>query len=949
MAGGSMAVRFQLLGQVEARVNGRALDIGHARQRCVLAALLVDANRPVPADQLVERVWADRLPHRAPNALSGYVSRLRRILAAANEVRIERRFQGYVLTVDPLTVDLHRFQHLVEQARAAGENQDAVALFAQALGLWQGDAFGSLDTPWINSVRDALSQQCLAAELDRNDLELRCGHHTELLSELSAKAAVHPLDERLIGQLMVAMYRCGRQAEALDRYHQLRQRLADGLGTDPSPPLQRLYHQILTADPALAIPVASAPRAGNLPAELTSFVGRREEMAKLTRLLSTTRLVTLTGVGGVGKTRLAARAAAAVRQAFPDGVWVVELAEVADPALVAQTVADALGVRDVSARQPLVVLTEYLKEQRLLLILDNTEHLLGACAELVTALLHATAGLRILVTSRQPLRVAGEHTVTVSPLPIPQQTPRPEAVTLFADRAAAMVPGDFAITADNQAAVRQLCQRLDGIPLAIELAAARLRTLSLPQLLSRLDDRFRLLTTGYRTALPRQQTLWATVDWSFDLCSTREQLLWRRASVFAGSFGLEAIEHVCSGDGLASEDMLDLLDGLVDKSVLIAEEHSGAVRYRLLETLRQYGQHKLRDADEEPTLRRRHADWYLRLVEQGEVEWFGPRQIEWFTRTRLEHANLRGALEFCLSTPGETKTGLRMAAALCFYWIACGFVREGRHWLDRALAVAVEPSEVRAKALWVNGWITTTQGELAAGEALLAECHELARQLGDEVASAHALHKLGLVTLFGGDMSGGVAFMEEALTRLRALGELNSYGIMAQVQLAMTSSLQGKVDRAAELAQQAHEICAARDERWIRSSALYALARIEWRRGHLEWATNYGCESLRIKQTLNDLVGIVLVVEQLAWIAASGDQHKRAAVLLGAAHRIWPAVGLPLFGSKYHIAAHEECEERARQALGDLTFKAAFRSGTDLTLAKTIAYALHPAGQPGPT
>ncbi|MGH4002404.1 MAG: BTAD domain-containing putative transcriptional regulator [Pseudonocardiaceae bacterium] len=961
-----MAVEFRLLGDIEARIDDRVVDIGHARQRCVLVALLIEANRPVSADQLVEHVWADRLPHRPHSALSAYVSRLRQVLAATDEVRITRQSGGYVLTIDPMAVDLHRFLYLIRQARTADRSQDAAVLFAQALELWRGQAFATLDTPWINTVRDALEVERLAAELDHNDLELRRGHHTELLSNLSTRAAAHPLDERLAGQLMLALYRRGRQADALEYYQELRLRLADELGIDPSPPLQQLYQQILIADQALAIPLTSAAtpeRVGNLPAEVASFVNRRQEIAEVTRLLSAARLVTLTGVGGVGKTRLALRVAADLRPAFTDGVWVIELARVNDPAMVAHTVVDALGVRDQSPRRPLAVLTEYLRERRMLLLLDNAEHLLDVCAALVDELLRAASGVRILVTSRQPLRVAGEHVLAVAPLSVPdssltlsaeagtqeagtQEVGTQEAgaqfaaMTLFADRAATTVSGGFAITQGNQAAVAQLCHRLDGIPLAIELAAARLRSLSPAQLLSRLDDRFQLLTTGHRTALPRQQTLRATVDWSFDLCSPQEQRLWMRVSVFAGSFGLEAAEDVCSGEGLAAEDVLDVLDGLVDKSVLIREEHSEVVRYRLLETLRQYGQHKLRAAGEETPPRRRHADWYLRLTEQGEQEWFGPHQMTWFTSLRVEHANLRTAFDFCLTTPGKTQNGLRMAAALCFYWIACGLVREGRHWLDRALTLASEPSRARAKALWVNGWIMITQGDLPEGESTLRECQDLARQLGDEIALAHAMHKLGLTTLFGGNMSHGVTLMEDALARFRALGELNSIVVMAQAQLAMTSSFEGDVDHLVELCREARTICEAHGERWALSATLYALARVEWRRGQLGQATAYARESLRIKQIFNDIVGIVLLVEQLAWIAATSGEEKRAAVLLGAAHRIWPTVGLSLFGSKYHIAAHEECEARARRTLGNLLFETAFRYGTDLTLAQTVAYAL---------
>jgi predicted ATPase/DNA-binding CsgD family transcriptional regulator len=686
-------------------------------------------------------------------------------------------------------------------------------------------------------------------------------------------------------------------------------------------------------------------RVGNLPAEVSSFVDRREEIAETKRLLSVTRLLTLTGVGGVGKTRLALRVAADLRRAFANGVWLVELAGLQNPHLVVDTVVEALGIDDRSTRGQLAVLIHYLRGRQLLLVLDNCEHLRSACAILVDALLRAAKGLRVLATSRQVLDTDGERAWQVPPLPAPDpDLPLPPragarypALALFAERATAR---GFVITADTQGPVARICHRLDGIPLAIELAAVRLRTMQPEQILQRLDDRFGLLTAGTRTALPRHQTLRAAIEWSFDLCTREEQLLWARASVFADGFDLATAEEVCAGDGLAADVILDLVAGLVDKSVLICEEHAGTMRYRLLDTLRQYGRERLRYAGEQEGVRRRHRNWYLRLAEQGEAEWFGPHQATWFARMRLERANIRAALDFCLSEPDEIRTGLRMAAALWFYWSACGFPREGRHWLDRALALDTGPTREGVRARWANGWIALQQGHIADGESTLTECRALARQLGDASTLAHATHRLGFAALLRGDLSRAVALLEESLTRFRFLGELNSLVIMAQVGLAAANVHQGDLDRAMMLCEEARAICEGHGEQWARSYALYYLAYAEWGRGETQKAAAHAAESLRIKRTFHDIVGIVLVVDLLAWTAAAEGMGERAARLLGVAHQLWSTVGLPRLGSEKWNTPHKACEARARRGLGNAAFEAAFQRGNELALDEALEYAL---------
>ncbi|MBP2328967.1 non-specific serine/threonine protein kinase [Kibdelosporangium banguiense] len=676
---------------------------------------------------------------------------------------------------------------------------------------------------------------------------------------------------------------------------------------------------------------------------------RRRELSEIRRLLSATRLLTLTGVGGVGKTRLALRVAAGVRRAFTDGVWLVELAALQDQTLLEQTVADTVGLRDQSARPPREVLVDYLRDKQLLLVLDNCEHLVDRCAGLATDLLPVAPGLRILATSRHALRVLGEHIFAVPSLPLPnpeRMSPGKlvgnEAIRLFAERATLVRPG-FEVTTDNRTTLARICRRLDGLPLAIELAAARLRVFSPEQILHRLDDRFRLLRAGWREVPARHETLRAVVDWSYGQCSSAEQALWARVSVFAGGFDLDAAETVCTGDGIHRDQVLDLVAGLVDKSILIREDHDHGLpaRYRLLDTLRHYGRHTLRAAGAEAVLRRRHRDYYLDLAERGEAEWFGPTQRRVAARIRGEHPNLQAALEFCLSTPGESQTGLCMAAALFFYWFSCGFVAEGRHWLDRALAQDTEPSRTRATALWRNTILAIVQGDLPAATAMAPQCRDWAQQHDDQTMLAYALFIQGAVAWCSGDFRRARALLEDAVARFDTLGELNTTVIMAYSALATTAVFQGDLARAITLCRQACALCEQRGEHWARGRMLNTLAFTEWTRGEVALASTHTKDGLRAAHVFHDIFGRALTIEQLAWIAGTAGEDERAAVLLGVAQQLWPLVGGdPLFGSSRHLAAHETCEQQARRTLGDRAFQAAFARGADLDLDQAIAYAL---------
>ncbi|MET9341046.1 LuxR C-terminal-related transcriptional regulator [Nonomuraea sp. NPDC003804] len=689
-----------------------------------------------------------------------------------------------------------------------------------------------------------------------------------------------------------------------------------------------------------------------LPAELTSFVGRRREIAEVKRLLAGSRLVTLVGVGGVGKTRLARRVAADVRRAFRDGVCVIELAALESPDLLVQTLIESFGIANLSTRPPIEVLTGHLRDKQMLMVLDNCEHLLHECAVAAETLARAAPGLRILATSRQVLGVAGEQTMVVPSLPVPdgdierlsrESMEQSDAVRLFVERAGAVAPG-FGITDDNWEAVLRICRSLDGIPLAIELAAVRLRVVSVHQLLARLEDRFQLLTTGSRVLLPRQRTLRALIDWSHTLCTEQEQRLWARLSVFSGSLDLEAAERVCAGDGVAAEEIVDLVCGLVDKSILIREEDGAHARYRLLETIRQYGRDRLREAGQEDTLRRRHRDWYQDLAVRAHHAWFGPDQVSWYARLRTEHDNLRTALDYCLAVPGQAASGLVIAAALRFYWIASDSPQEGRSWFKRLLAADRRPTPVRARALCVEARLAVLQSDFATAATLLGEGRHLARRFDDPATMGAAMYVAGLAALLQRDLPSALTLLGGALDHSRRTGD--AIGVVnSLIYLATVHSLLGQSRKAVDRFEECLAICEPRRENWFRSYALWTYGIEVWKQGDTRRAVAMEREAVRLKEPFDDRLGVALCIEVLAWTSCGDGEAERAALLLGALREIWRSFGGPLFG--YLADHHDACELAARRTLGTRAFETALRRGMGLTLADALEYAMRedrPAG-----
>ncbi|WP_327584057.1 LuxR C-terminal-related transcriptional regulator [Nonomuraea sp. NBC_00507] len=678
-----------------------------------------------------------------------------------------------------------------------------------------------------------------------------------------------------------------------------------------------------------------------LPAELTSFIGRRHEVAMVKRLMADARMVTLTGPGGVGKTRLALRVAADLRRAFPDGVWLVELGELSYPALLPQTVVAALNIQDHSARPPIQVLTDRLREQRALVLLDSCEHVLNESAMLAQTLLSSAPELRILATSRQLLGIASEHVFAVPTLPGPDSEhggphPLSDAARLFAERAEAVVPG-FTVTNENRDIVERICRRLDGLPLAIELAAVRLRALSVHQLLDRLDDRFRLITTRSTVTAPRHRTLRALIDWSYDLCTEHERLLWARISVFRGSLDLEAAEAVCAGDGIARDEIVNLVGGLTEKSVLIREEHPWGVRYRLLDTIRQYGKERLIASGQDQELKRRYRDYYRELSREARAQHFGPAQIKLLNRLRVEHPNLRTALEYCHAE--HAGLCIDMASDLLYHWISSSHLGEGRDWLERGLADTAGLCEVRARALWACGRLAIIQGDLASAVERLAESRELGERLGLEPVLGYVAQYSGMIAMEEGDTASAVSSFQEALDRHRAVTDPEGE-VQALTWLTFAYSVLGDSERAVAAAEEGIAVCDAHGESWHKSYAMMALGVELWRQGDTPRATDLQQQSLRFFHAVDDSVGVGGNVEVLAWIAASERDFTRAGELLGILRNIWEPIGVPLLGIGHLIRYHDECEARTRRALGERAFQAAVERGAKLSREQAVAYAL---------
>jgi predicted ATPase/DNA-binding CsgD family transcriptional regulator len=671
-------------------------------------------------------------------------------------------------------------------------------------------------------------------------------------------------------------------------------------------------------------------RSAALPAEVSSFVGRRRELAQLASQLRAARLVTVTGPGGVGKTRVTLRAAAECAGQFADGLCLAELAGLREPELLPLTVASRLGLPDQDTRSQLDAILDYLGKRQVLLILDGCEHLVEASAGMVTMLLRETTDVTVIATSRQPLDVAGEHICQIPPLPVPEpgthDAGHGDAVELFAQRAAAVVPG-FGISEGNRDDVIRLCQRLDGIPLAIELATVRLRAVPLKQLAGRIDDRFRLLTGERRAALPHHRTLRTATQWSYELCSPAEQLLWVRLSVFAGPFDASAAEQVCAGEPLASRDILPTLIGLVDKSVVLRVAGDSPTRYRQLDTIREFGSEKLAEAGGDAAVRDRHIGRYLAMARYLGAHPAGEDQIPCYRELLAEHADVRAALNYAFGRPGYDTEAAHLATDLYAYWQTSGLLSEGRYWMAKVLDRFPSPSPERAWALVRTGVLANLQGEIGDALAVLAEGIPIAEQLGETMAAGRGYSHRTLALAIAGRPAEAAAAGAKAEELLLAVDDTGGL-IGLDIFMGILHLLAGEPDRTIERCERGlGRLPEQSQEQWLQSWLNLLIGLACFALGALDRSASSVSKALGMKRELDDNVGTACCLEVLAWVAAAEQRPRRAAWLLGAAEALRERAGVRLSGKPQMEDLHQQVEKTVTGSLGAEQYTVLHRRG----------------------
>jgi non-specific serine/threonine protein kinase len=1001
-----------LFGPLAVLLHGAPLDRLRSRKVPWLLALLVlRQGREVERSWLATTLWPD-------SRESDAYYNLRRDLACLRRALGSEAARLHSPTAHTLCLDLTGAALDVVSFDAAIRRGDPPAL-ERAVALYRGPLLEGCVEEWALQERRIREQAFLAALETLADQAHRRGDLGAAERYLRRAVTVDPLREGAQRALMQALAASGNFAAASEVYRELRLRLHRELNAEPDPETDALYQQLRAEARAKAAlgagrwalggkasasrhacelpsdcaqrPAPSAQRRSkaNLPLPLTRFIGREDHVAELQHWLAEHRLATLTGAGGCGKTRLALAVATELLATFPDGVTFVDLAPLTDPQWVPQAVATALGLTEEPGRSPADALRDFLESRHLLLVLDNCEHLLAACAHLVHSLLQSCPHLRVLATSREALGITGERTYRVPPLSLPGPQERPgveqvtqyEAVRLFSDRATAVHPS-FQVTAENVEAVTRICRRLEGMPLAIELAAARVKALPVEKLNERLDDMFRLLTGGNRTGLPRQQTLRALIDWSYDLLSPPEQTLLHRLSVFAGGWTLEAAEAVCIGEGVEEREVLDLLTRLVEQSLVLYEERGGEERYRLLETIRQYARDRLEGKPHEvgrgeaAEVRGRHRDWCLELAETAAQKLGGPEQAVWLERLETEHDNLRAALAWGLEC-GEAEPGLRLGVALFLFWATRGYWTEGRERLTALLGQpgAEARTVVRAKALHWSGFLADPQGDSGAARAFFEESLAISRELGHKPGIAESLLSLGWVVHQQGDSGAARAFfkeslaisreldnktgiaeslrvlawaasqwgdygearalLEESLAIWRAVGNTDCFGFgLSLGYLGWVAHGQGNYGEARVLLEESLAIHREIDNKYAIASLLPALAMVTRDQGNSGEARALLEEALTISRKLGYRNGMERALEGLAGVAVAQAQPERAARLLGTAERLREAIGAPL--QPGDRAEHDRSVMAVRAALTEDAVAAAWAEGRAMSIEQAI-------------
>jgi len=919
-------VQIAMLGPFEVRTDGGGLaDVPGARLRGLLIALALRPGRPIPKASLVDWIWGEYPPADATNALQRLVSRLRKALP---DGAIEGRTDGYRLAVEPDAVDAVRFERLMIAGQAATEDASRRArLLREALELWRGAAMqdvGLQDSAAFDAAVGRLEGLRLTATEERFDAEVTLGRGAELVTELTDLVAAHPLRERLVAALMRALAAAGRDNEALVVYQRTREALADALGVDPSPELSALHVALLRGE----LGRREETRKTNLRAELTSFVGRGADVAAVRELIAEHRLTTLIGPGGSGKTRLATETARTLLGELPDGAWLVELAAIGADGDVAQATLTGLGLRDAllgesanptgSAAALTVRLISAIREREVLLILDNCEHVIESAAAFAHRVLGECRRLRILATSREPLGITGEALWPVEPLALPDayagraESESSPAVQLLRDRAGA-VRRDFVLDVRTLPTTVRVCRALDGMPLAIELAAASLRTMSIDQLAHRLDDRFRLLTSGSRTALPRHKTLRAVVDWSWELLSEAERTVLRRLSVFSGGASLEAAERVCVGDGVERERVLELLTSLAEKSLLVPVGDA-VPRYRMIGTIKEYAGQRLAEAGESDLARQAHLGHFTELLEAAEPHLRRAEQLEWLATLEAEHDNIGSAMRGALAA-GDARAAMRLAEVAGVYWWLGGHKAEGNELITAATAIPGEvPDETRAMVYaFVVLFLTSGRGD----ERPAAEWIREAYRLSERSQSRNPL--LGLVA----PMERMLRAPEEVLPAFESLLDNEDPWVraLARLQLGKMRIMLGQGSRDAdEYLESALADFRATGERWGISFALTELADRIAVRGEFAAACGYYEQAIAVVTEIGAVEDVIQMRSRQALLyRLLGDKDAAAAAIAEAercARRVaWPNALAELALAKAELARWDGDAEEARKQL----------------------------------
>jgi predicted ATPase/DNA-binding SARP family transcriptional activator/DNA-binding CsgD family transcriptional regulator len=957
-------------------------SIGEEEWRLKKAASLLKLLALAPGhrlhrEQAMELLWPDLDSKAALNNLHHALHVARRTLepsvpagsSAASRYLYVRDEWLILYPEGPLWVDVEAFKVAAAMARHALVEP---APYRTAIDLYAGELLPQdRYEAWVEEQRAELRETHLSLLLELSEAcEERgeLGGATEALRKVVAEEPTH--EEAYVG-LMRLYALSGRRREALRQYERLGEALFREFGAEPETAATRLQQEIWAGTfprgdsppPDGFAPEEPAGAAGrhNLPLARTSFVGREREALEVKRLLAMTKLLTLTGAGGSGKTRLALKVANDLAGAYPDGAWLIELAALSEGELVPQVVAGALGVREQPHRSLVETLVDTLCARKMLLVLDNCEHLVEAVVDLVDALLGTCPGLRVLATSREPLNVADEVKWVVPSLTVPDSGQRStaeelegyESVQLFEERARQRVPF-FALTSRNEQAVAQICRRLDGIPLAIELAAARMGVLAVEQLAERLEDPLKLLTSGGRPAEPRHQTLRATLHWSYELLDEVERTMFRQLSVFAGGCTLEAAQEVCAGEGIEQDEVLDLLSELVEKSMVVAEpspEEEGVLHCKMLEPVRQYGQECLEASGEAERVRERHAEYYLALAEEADAQEPGltlkvSRPVEWLERMEAEHDNLRAALSWALDREeaGESEElGLRLAVAMWWFWYTHDYQTEGRRYLDRALSARSNPTttRLRARALIGAGWMALTRADFWTAKALMEEGLALCRELGDKEGIASALTELGWVAVLGQRDDIPIAAVLEELMQLKPqLENRNTLSYLLLLEGAI-AAIRGDLERAATLHEESLELFREMRDALGTTMCLNHLGFIALIQADYEGAASLLQEALRRGWELDLKPSIQACIHGLACVAACREQPVRAARLWAAVEGMREAYGVHLTPITRSITNYEGLLTTVRSQLGEEeAFVVAWAEGRAMSLERAIEYAL---------